>query len=150
MDLKKHILEQLKNGKTLQLATVANGKPWISTVYFVADHNLDFYWLSFPSRRHSKDIENEPSVAVAVQIKTDRPVIGVQAEGNATTVNDLSEIEKVLKLYVGKYEEGKQFVDNFKAGKNEHALYKLESSNVVIFDEFNFPGEGPKSWQKQQ
>lgn len=140
LQLKKH----LKEVKTMQLATVDAKKPWISTVYFVADNDLNIYWLSFPSRRHSQEILKNPNVAIAIPVKLDRPVIGIQAEGKAAVFEETSEVKRISKLYIEKYDDGKDFFKNFVVGENKHSMYKLKPEKFVLFDEVNYKDKGPQ------
>lgn len=132
-----------RSGTVLQLATVHDGKPWVATVYFVVDDDLQVYWLSWPERRHSREIAENTQVAGAVVIKTDRPVIGVQLEGRATLVADAREVQQVMERYIAKYGEGQQFYQAFVAGTNKHGMYKLAPSAIWLFDEVNHAGESP-------
>ena len=136
------IRSYLPQGRTMQIATVDGDQPWICTVYFVEDEELNLYWLSFPTRRHSREIAKHSKVAVAVPIKFDKPVVGIQAEGAAETVADKEVIAAVMQRYVAKYNSGQQFYDNFVAGRNQHVLFKFTPSTYVLFDEVNFPTDG--------
>lgn len=120
----------------MQLATAAMplGQPWICTVYFVIRDGC-FYWLSYPERRHSRELADNPKAAVTIAIKQDLPVIGLQAEGEVTEVTDLSEASRVLARYVKKYGSGQQFIELLKHGSNHHKLYKLTPARVMLFDE---------------
>lgn len=146
-EVERLVKDYLQQGRMMQVATVRDGQPWICTVYFVADAQENFYWLSLPERRHSKEIANHSKVAVAVPIKFDMPVIGIQAEGRAEVVSDHNEIASAMKLYTEKYESGKKFYDNFVAGKNQHVLYRFSPKAIVLFDEVTYP-EAPtrKEW----
>lgn len=131
--------EFLGLGAVMQLATSHNDIPWISTVYFVADVDRNIYWLSLPGRRHSEEIASNPRVAIAIAIKQDLPVIGIQAEGTVTIVEDASVVETVLASYIKKYDgAGKEFHQRFVDGKNKHQLYKLTPASLVLFDEVHF------------
>jgi uncharacterized protein YhbP (UPF0306 family) len=125
---------EFKKIKTMQLATSADNKPWVASVYFV-EHDGKYYWLSEPHRRHSKELEQNPNCAVAIVIKEDMPVIGLQAEGNAKTVDDLGLIAKVMPKYIRKYGVGKEFLARAKKGINKHKLYEFTPKNVKIFNE---------------
>lgn len=129
----------LQEAKVMQLATVRSGRPWVCSVYFVAE-GKSLYWLSWPSRRHSRDIASDSQVAVAIAVKTDRPVIGIQAEGKAEQVASKEEVRRVMDKYVAKYNEGKKFYENFISGKNQHEMYRFTPENIVLFDEVNFEG----------
>jgi uncharacterized protein YhbP (UPF0306 family) len=131
-------LAEINRQKIMQLATQKDGQPWACTVYFVL-YGGCFYWLSYPDRRHSRELAKNPRAAVAIALKQDLPVIGLQAEGDVELVEDVREIEAVLPLYVGKYGSGREFVERYKAGVNRHGLYKFSPRKVVLFDELNFP-----------
>jgi ribonuclease HI/uncharacterized protein YhbP (UPF0306 family) len=135
----EYVDEFLALGTVMQLATSRENVPWISTVYFVADDERNIYWLSLPGRRHSEEVVDNPRVAVAIAIKQDMPVIGIQAEGLVAIVDDAAIVEKILASYVKKYDgAGKEFHQRFVEGKNKHQLYKLTPSSMVLFDEVHF------------
>lgn len=125
----------------MQLATVRGDQPWVCTVYFVF---LDgaIYWLSYPDRRHSLELSDNPNIAVTIPIKFDKPVIGVQVAGTAELEADTQTIEAVMKKYVSKYGAGKDFHNNYVSGSNKHVMYKMKFTETVLFDEVNFPEQG--------
>ncbi len=129
----------------MQIATVNGDQPWICTVYFVEDEELNLYWLSWPSRRHSQEIALNSKIAVAVPIKFDKPVIGIQAQGTASIVTDKTVVADIMRRYVERYNTGRQFYDRFVAGQNEHVMYRFTPSSFVLFDEVTFAeGDGRK------
>lgn len=141
MTLKEGIQQKLSQSSLLQLATSLEGQPWICTVYFVTDENLNLYWLSWPERRHSQEIAKNNKAAVAVAVKKDIPVIGIQGEGRAEMVTDEQTVTEVLEKYIKKYGAGKDFIKNYKTGTNHHQLYKFIPTKYVLFDEQNFSGD---------
>jgi uncharacterized protein YhbP (UPF0306 family) len=147
MEPKDLIKKYLSKSRMMQIATVDNGQPWICTVYYVEDEDLNLYWLSLPARRHSEEIAKQSKVAVAIPVKFDKPVTGIQAEGIAEVVKAKEEVAEVMKLYVAKYDSGKQFYDNFIAGKNEHWLYRFTPKSFVLFDEVTFKDNTRKEWK---
>lgn len=124
----------------MQIATVCADQPWICTVYFVHDDDRNLYWVSLPERRHSREIAKNSSVAIAIAVKHDQPVVGIQAEGSAQEISDLDTIKSVMRAYVDKYNTGEKFYDNFVSGKNQHHMYKFTPVCMVLFDEVNHPG----------
>jgi ribonuclease HI/uncharacterized protein YhbP (UPF0306 family) len=135
----EYIDEFLALGPVMQLATANKNNPWISTVYYVADAARNIYWLSLPERRHSQEVASNPKVAVAIAIKQDLPVIGIQAAGSVSVVDDAVVVEEILATYVKKYDgAGKEFHQRFIDGKNKHQLYKLIPEYLVLFDEVHF------------
>lgn len=107
-------------------------------MYFVCDTDLNLYWLSYPTRRHSQDIAQNHHVAIAVAVKDDIPVVGVQAEGTAEKIDSFAVATKVLPRYIKKYGAGKQFLQNLKLHKNKHVLYKFTPNRIILFDEKTF------------
>ena len=53
MRLKQHIQQYLQEAKLMHLATVSGGKPWVCSVWFAADEDMNLYWFSAVTRRHS-------------------------------------------------------------------------------------------------
>jgi uncharacterized protein YhbP (UPF0306 family) len=148
MEAETLIKEYLPTGKTMQIATVQDGRPWICTVYYVADELQRLYWLSLPSRKHSRQLANDDKAAIAIAIKADKPVIGIQAEGCAEPVQEPGEVKHVMQLYAKKYDgAGLEFYDNFVEGTNQHVLYRFTPSLYVLFDEVTFDAsESRKEW----
>ena len=149
------VAEQIKkyiNGdsRMMQIATLDGDQPWICTVYYVADDDLNLYWLSLPSRRHSQEIAKHDKVAATIPVKFEQPIIGVQVEGVAEEVTDKTIIASVMKKYVAKYGSGKDFYDNFVAGKNQHHLYLIRPHLFVLLDEVNFSAQGRIEWQPKE
>lgn len=135
---KQLIIQYLSDGKLIQLATCNNNIPWICNVYYVIDDKQNIYWLSYPNRRHSLDINVNKNVALTLAVKQDIPVIGVQSQGVATEVKSPAVVAKIMYLYIKKYGVGKNFYKNFTLKKNKHTLYCFTPSKFVLFDEQNF------------
>lgn len=133
--------ETINRHKVMQIATSSHGQPWVCSVYFVL-YEGNFYWLSLPDRRHSKELEENSKAALAIALKQTIPVTGLQAEGEVQKVNKLTEVEGVLAAYVKKYDQGRQFITRFKAGENRHTLYRFTPTNIVVFDE-TIPADQP-------
>ena len=133
------IKQLVAKASVMQLATTVDDKPWICNLYFVTDDELNFYWLSYQSRRHSQDIVKNPQAAINVAIKLDQPVIGLQAEGVVSQVDDPAIVKSVMKTYVDVHQVGQQFYDNFINKTAKHSLYVLKPSLITVFDELNNP-----------
>lgn len=134
----------------MQVASVAGDQPWCCTVYYVVDEDLNLYWASIPSRRHSQEIHEHSKVAAAIPVQHDigKKVIGLQVEGTAKKIEsgDL-DINPIAKKYAQRFGRDEQWVEDFSNGKTEHRLYKLEPNAIVLFDEVNFAGDPRKVWQ---
>jgi uncharacterized protein YhbP (UPF0306 family) len=138
---KKKIISYIKDCRVMQLATSRENKPWVCSVYYVHDESLNLYWLSLPTRRHSQEISINPNVSIAIAVKQDLPVIGIQAEGQASKIESLETVKRVMQKYVDKYGEGGDYYENFIARTNKHQLYMFKPSKFYLFDEYNFSGK---------
>ncbi len=143
MDPKELIKQHLEQGKVMQIATAKDGRPWICTVYFVADKAMNLYWLSLPTRRHSMEIMEDRYAAITVAVKLDKPVIGVQAEGTVQVVTHAGTVQGIMEKYVAKYDYGHDFYDNFVQDKGQHRMYCFAPERFSLFDEVNFPDTSP-------
>jgi uncharacterized pyridoxamine 5'-phosphate oxidase family protein len=53
--------------KYMTLATVdADGRPWVTPVYFTPDGHSDFYWVSSPEAEHSRNVARNPDVSIVI------------------------------------------------------------------------------------
>jgi len=129
----------------MQLATLAGDQPWCCTVYFVTDEAHNLYWASLPSRRHSQEIAQHPKVAAAIPVRhvNGEPVTGVQLSGLAEVVEPAPAMRVITERYAAKFGRDDRWVEDFVAGRTEHRLYKLTPTELVLFDEYNFP-ENPR------
>ncbi len=145
LTLDQYIHTHLRSGQTMQLATIHEGSPRACSVYFVpSEDNTAVYWFSEPDRIHSLNIVENPKVALAIVVKSDMPVIGLQGTGTASIVTDTAEIKYVSDEYAAKYNgQGKYYIDRFTAGTHKHSLYKLAIQSLTLFDEVHFSDESP-------
>lgn len=137
------IKKYLSDKHMMQLATVADGQPWCCTVYFIHDDQNNLYWASLPTRRHSQEIAANPQVAVAIPVRhvKGEPVVGIQVSGRAEILEPSPALESLANQYAQKFGRDQTWVNDFVGGKTEHRLYKLTPSEIVLFDEANFPDQ---------
>lgn len=142
MDLKKQISNYLKTARVMQLATSVNNHPWACNVHYYSDDDLNFFWVSMTSRRHSEEIEKNPNVAVTVKIHEDtmeeKYVIGISAEGKAEVLNN-EEVNKIGNQYISKLDKNPKLLEDILADKGDFKFYKLTPSKIVLFDIKTFP-----------
>ena len=43
-----------------------SGQPWVSPVYYAAEGYADFYWISSPDARHSRNLAARPHIRIVV------------------------------------------------------------------------------------
>ncbi|MCA9332736.1 pyridoxamine 5'-phosphate oxidase family protein [Candidatus Saccharibacteria bacterium] len=142
MDLKELAKEYFKSVNDMQLATVSNGKPWVCTVYFVADDENNLYWTSGRDRQHSLEILSDSSAAVTV-VKDREKKQAIQLAGIAEEVND-KDLERVHNLYQSKFGQKDYDLEEMKEHKPSGRAYWVFTPETIMFwDEVNFP-EQPK------
>ncbi len=102
--IKETVLKYLKEHYTLTLATAGDETPWATAVFYAND-GFFLYFLSDPESRHSKDIAENPVVAVTVNEDYHdwRKIKGIQMEGKAELVATEDEWSKAVAIYVAKY-----------------------------------------------
>lgn len=132
------VWRQLNETKVLQLGTSVHDEPWVSNIYFIADQEAEaIYWLSKPQRWHSEHIAEQPLAAFAAMVEPDVPVIGVQGAGPVALVKDEAEVASVIERYLAKYDKGHDFLERFRSGNNKHNMYKMQLTQLQLFDERN-------------
>lgn len=138
MDLNHLARDYLDIVKHMQLATVKNGKPWICTVYFVADENNNLYWTSGRSRQHSLEILGDPKAAATIVKDTEKKQ-ALQIAGEAFEVED-EDLERVHKLYQDKFGPKDYDLEEIKQHSPEgRAYWVLKPTTIMFWDEVNFP-----------
>lgn len=114
----------------------AEGRPWVSPVYFTADDYTDFYWISSPDAAHSRNIDARPQISIVVFDST-TPVGAGQGVYMAATAEQLAgdDIEAGLELYPGPPERGARRVaaEELRA-PGPYRLYRARASRHWILD----------------
>lgn len=141
--------EYLPTINVMQLATSANNQPWVCTVHYYSDDQFNIYWCSTLERRHSQEIKQNPKVAAAILVHENTPVekyvIGISVEGTAELVGGQVD-EAILNGYAQKHHTSSSFVENVRSGKEPHKFYKLSPSNIVMFNNKDFPDNPRQEW----
>ena len=142
MDLRKLIKEYIKKTRMIQIATSIGNQPWAFTVYFAHDEDLNFYWISKPSTRHSQEIMKNPKIAGAIvydqQPYPKKGVRGLQFEGIAELLSGEEE-QAASKLYIEQLDREDTLLADVRSGKNPHKFYRIKPHKFVLFDRENFP-----------
>lgn len=137
--VKDKLTAYLAEAKMMQLATATlEGAPWVCNVWFVADKNLNLYWISATTRRHSLELQANPQVAASVCLVRDPSESNrgaLQIEGTAAQVVSPLEVAKALKLYVAKgIFTGVQVKKSMADINAPHRFYKLTPTKIILFD----------------
>jgi uncharacterized protein YhbP (UPF0306 family) len=140
MNLRALIVDYLSSAYFMQVATVKDNQPWVCTVHFVSDDQLNLYWISLPSTRHSQELLTNSKVAGTVVLPhaPDDKVRGIQFQGVAEELNGES-ARPGLELYAKRYKIGSDWVESMVSATDEHRCYRIKPSMFVLFDQVNFP-----------
>lgn len=148
MNVEQLIRKYLSDIFHLSLATCADNKPWVCEVHYVYDDDLNFYFLSKPSRRHSKEIAANPNVAgnVVKQHSATETPRGVYFEGRAEMLEELSDHSQAHALYDERFNLSPEMIKEINDDPTGHKFYKITPTNFVLFDPVNFPEDPRKEW----
>lgn len=138
--LRDLIKDYLGEAKMMQLATSLDDQPWICNVWFASDDNLNIYWFSSVSRRHSKEIIENNKVAAAIvlpQTPKDPPV-GLQLQGIAEMLTKQGDIDKAISVYKDRIFPQETINKLMQDEETPHKFYKITPSQFVLFDAINF------------
>ena len=146
MNIEKIVREYIEKTFHMSLATVQNNKPWVCELHFAYDKNLNLYYRSLKSRRHSKEIADNSKVAGSIidKYSLNDPVVGVYFEGTARLLETGKEQDLAAKCLKNRL---KIENDILAEAKNEdgHQFYKINISNWYIYGSFN--GNKGKKYQ---
>jgi predicted pyridoxine 5'-phosphate oxidase superfamily flavin-nucleotide-binding protein len=80
----------------------ADGRPWVSPVFYAADGYRDLYWISSPEATHSRNLAERPEVSIVV-FDSRAPVGSGQAVYMAATAAEVAadDLERALAVYPG-------------------------------------------------
>lgn len=142
MELRKLIDEYYAANKHLQLATSIDSQPWLCTVYYVSDADLNIYWTSGRSRRHSLEVMANPKVAITI-VKDVEHKQALQIIGEAHEVED-TDLERVHQVYTSKFGPKPDYLEDIrKHADNGRAYWVFKPTSIELWDEVNFP-DSPK------
>ena len=119
----------------MSLATCASNVPWVCEVHFVFDDDLNLYFRSLTSRRHSQEIASNPRVAgnIIEQHEKGQKPRGVYFEGVASLLENVDETHPAYKLYCQRFGTGPEILEE--AARNDgHKFYKVDVSSFYVFD----------------
>lgn len=137
--MKKDIISFLNSEKLMALST-SSRNPWSCIVYYVADSNINLYFVSSPKSQHCRDIAKNSKVSCAIY-NSDQGVSdkkkGVQLRGNASEVTGLDKIKWFFRMWA-KINPGNKDVINFKNFKDKvisSRIYRVTPKKIKLFDE---------------
>ena len=98
---------------------------------YVHDDDFNLYWMSQPTRRHSKAIDggqSQVAAAIAVTQRPDQPDEGLQMSGVASRVEFTS--SDLLQQWMKK--KAKVYTPNMGVVLEDHVWYKLAPDRIEL------------------
>jgi nitroimidazol reductase NimA-like FMN-containing flavoprotein (pyridoxamine 5'-phosphate oxidase superfamily) len=119
----------------MSLATCANGKPWVCEVHFAYDDDLNIYFRSLESRRHSQEIASNPNVAGNIVEQHDLTMKprGVYFEGTAEKLENVTEDNPAYIAISKRMGLGPELLEEAQK-EDGHKFYKISVENFYLFD----------------
>ncbi len=107
--------------------------PWVTPLFISYDTELNFYFLSPKSSRHSTNVRENQKTSLVIFDSTAPKWTGkgVYAEGITLELDDRNEIEKGLKLEHERLKEPTPSLEEF-TGENEYRVYKFVPSRFWV------------------
>ncbi len=134
VDIQKTIRDYLTSVYHLSLATCKNNKPRVCEVHFVYDNQLNLYFRSRPSRRHSTEIKLNPHVSwnIVESHEIDAKVRWVYFEWSAKLLT-IEESIDVFHLFEERLHKDRSKIEEAKE-EDWHKIYKITVAERSLFD----------------
>lgn len=134
MNIEQVIREYLPGVVHMSLATCRNNKPWVCEVHYVYDDDLNIYFRSTSSRRHSLEIADNPNVSGnIIEQHTGQKPRGVYFEGRAELLHDVAADHPAYQLFAQRFGLGPEIVEDAKS-EDGHKFYKISVDTYYLFD----------------
>lgn len=146
---KELIRNYLAKYNLMQVATQGKDHPWIASVYYTFDNDLNLYFLSDPRTKHCRQIANNPKVAVAVT-DSDQDISkfkrGLQIYGLAKQIKSANKIKHALKLWKAylKVKNPELSYENMLKKIIKGKMYQISPKKIKFFNQELFKVEDGK------
>lgn len=143
--LAERISDYLQAHDVLTLATVDDGGPWATSLFYASDEAMNLYVLSDPATRHCRAIAYNARVAATVHGQTREwtEIKGVQLWGNA---GEVEAADEVLHRYTKKFPFARDLIP---AG-GPHRFYRITPRWIRLIDNSRGLGFKEELWLEGQ
>jgi len=134
-EIEQAIREYLPEVMHMSLATTKGDSPWVCEVHFAYDDNLNLYFRSLASRRHSQEIESNPKVAgnIIMQHPLNLAPKGVYFEGSAKQLGEENELATAYGCIKHRLNPPGDILEEAKR-EDGHKFYKVAVHKYYLFD----------------
>jgi hypothetical protein len=109
-----------------------SGRPWVSPVFYAADAERDFYWMSSPGVTHSRNLVRRPELSIVVfDSRAEVGTGGTSALYMAGTAAEVpvDDVDRALSIYPGPPSRGARRIDPAEVRSSGH--YRLYRATVT-------------------
>ena len=120
--------QTLERGYLMSLATSDEKGVWVADVIYTYDDDLNIYWMSITSRRHSRAIDNgntRVAATITVTQGPQDPDEGLQISGTAKRMKEPP--SSLLKAWMAKKRKQDQY-DAAQIVLDEHGWFRIKLS----------------------
>ena len=127
----------------MSIATSKDNKPWISEVHYSYDDELNLYFISRPSRRHSAEVAKNNQIAGNIIKQHDKgeSVRGVYFEGTIEMLEGVTEENTAFQTYQQRFNNDASVLAE-QGEENGHRWYKITVYKFYLFDEIEMEPAG--------
>src|SRR5689334_12833579 len=140
MDVEQVVREYIDKTIHMSLATASGDTPWICEVHFAYDDELNLYFRSLKSRRHSQEIAVNPKVAgnIIDKYKLGDTEVGLSYEGNAALITDENERQVAFECLQARLGIAETALTEAET-EDGHQFYKITVTNWYVMGKFGTP-----------
>jgi uncharacterized protein YhbP (UPF0306 family) len=137
MDVEKIVRENIDKTVHMSLATTHDDAPWVCEVHFAYDDDLNLYYQSLTSRRHSQEIAANPNVAgnIVDKFELGDPVVGIYFEGTAQLLAPGPDQRQAAECLSARM-DAQVDLAAIASSPDGHQLYKVTVANWYAFGRF--------------
>jgi uncharacterized protein YhbP (UPF0306 family) len=137
IDVEQIVREYIDKSLHMSLATTVGDKPWVCEVHFVYDDNLNLFFRSLTTRRHSQEIAANSNVAgnIVQQHTLDQYPHAIYFEGKAELFSNPDDWQALVPLFRNRLSMNESILED--AAKDDgHKFYKIIVDNWYAFGKF--------------
>lgn len=119
----------------MSLATCSDHQPWVCEVHYSYDEDLNLYFRSLTSRRHSLEIAKNNKVAgnIVEQHDKGQKPRGVYFEGTAELLEHVDLHHSAFLTYSQRFNTDTKIIEEAMRDDG-HKFYKITVDNFYVFD----------------
>tara|TARA_Y100000588_G_scaffold265365_1_gene280137 strand:+ start:404 stop:919 length:516 start_codon:yes stop_codon:yes gene_type:complete len=133
-DIILRVQEFLSNHNTVSIASKDNESVWAATVFYIADSEMNLYFLSSHKTQHIGNIQTDENVAITVykDVEDWQSIQGLQGSGQVSEVRS-SDRDKILADYIKKYTFLDELLQNPKDEQEKKIAEQFSSIGLYVY-----------------